>query len=704
MKLASIAFILISLLSIGAQQERVRILVGSDRPVVLSGAIHVRDIPQIQIQIISVPKDQVENMLKQLRESTRFAEVDRIIAPQLTPNDPYYANQWHLPKISAPSAWDITTGNVTIAICDTGCDPTHPDLRYVPGWNFYDDNSDTHDVYGHGTAVAGAAAAIGNNGIGDASVAWGCSIMPLRVSDINGNAYLSTIAESITWAADHGARVANVSYLVSDSSTVSAAGGYLNSLGGVLTVSSGNYSTFDSTPDDPNMLVVGATDSTDTVTSWSNRGNNLDLVAPGQNVGTTTMNGSYGSGSGTSFSSPIVAGVAALMISINPNLTANQITDILHQSADDLEAAGWDTDSGYGRVNALRAVESACSCEPPPPPSDTIPPVITCPGNRQLQCGSSTDPSATGTAIATDNSGVVTITYLDAPTTGCAASGVSRTWKATDGAGNFSTCIQTISFIDTTPPTFNICPLDQNLGYNPSTIPSCQAITASDNCGSVNMTCAYSDSVNGCSHTRTITYTATDGCGNRAMCVQYVAWIVDVTSPVLSCPSDILLQCGASTTPSNTGTATASDNCSLPVISYSDAFGSIICAGQPNIDRTWRAMDGCGNVSFCIQHITFVSPPPPDTIPPTISITSPLNGSTVNAHGNVNVLVHANDNVSVVSISLYVDGVLKATSTVAPFTTQWNVTKASSGAHGLLCRASDAAGNIGVSPMITVYK
>src|SRR6185369_4047715 len=111
-----------------------------------------------------------------------FAELDRIYEPQtVTPNDPWYANwEWHLKKISAPTAWSTTTGSnsVTIAIIDTGVYASHEDLasKLVSGWNVYSNNSDTSDVYGHGTQVAGAAAAASNNGLGVASVCWGCWI------------------------------------------------------------------------------------------------------------------------------------------------------------------------------------------------------------------------------------------------------------------------------------------------------------------------------------------------------------------------------------------------------------------------------------------------------------------------------------------------------------------------------------------------
>lgn len=119
----------------------------------------------------------------------KFAELDQRVAPGLATNDPYAGSEWHLAKIGAPAAWDSTQGSgVTIAILDSGVDGSHPDLaaNMVAGWNVYDNNSNTADVYGHGTAVAGTAAAVSNNGTGVASVAGGAKIMPIRISDSTG--------------------------------------------------------------------------------------------------------------------------------------------------------------------------------------------------------------------------------------------------------------------------------------------------------------------------------------------------------------------------------------------------------------------------------------------------------------------------------------------------------------------------------------
>lgn len=195
--------------------------------------------------------------------------------------------------------------------------------------------------------------------------------MPIRVSDTSGNASYSAIASGLNWAADHGARVANISYIVSDSSAVTSAAKYFQSKGGVVTSSAGNYSTFNSAADNPYILTVSATDQFDAIYYYSNTGNDIDVSAPGDSF-STKMGGGYVSVGGTSYSAPIAAGVAALVISANPDLTANQVQDILKQSADDLGTMGWDPSYGYGRVNAARAVAMAAGAPlaaPSPTPS-----------------------------------------------------------------------------------------------------------------------------------------------------------------------------------------------------------------------------------------------------------------------------------------------------------------------------------------------
>ncbi len=232
-------------------------------------------IHQINVRILKVPEAARDRILETLQHhaSIEFAEPDGVHQPSLIPNDTYYSFAWHLPKIQAPQAWDISTGSssVTVAILDTGVESTHPDLaaKIVSGWNFYDNNSNTSDVLGHGTQVAGGAAAISNNGTGVSSLAWGCRIMPIRVSDTTGSAFDSTIAQALSWAADQGVRVANASYAVSQSSAVASAAQYFQSKGGVVTIAAGNQSTVVTAADNPYLLTISATDSSDLVCpSW----------------------------------------------------------------------------------------------------------------------------------------------------------------------------------------------------------------------------------------------------------------------------------------------------------------------------------------------------------------------------------------------------------------------------------------------------
>jgi len=329
------------------------------------GTRDASEIPGVGVHIVELPYQANEQAFANAfrgRSEVEFAEPDLLLSPQqMLPNDPLFPS-WYLQKIDAANAWTITTGSsdITIAILDTGVESSHPDLasKIVPGRNIYNNNDDTSDVYGHGTAVAGVAGAASNNGIGVASVAWGCGIMPVRISDSSGLASASNIANGLTWAADHGARVANVSYRVTGNKTISSAAKYFQSKGGVVVAAAGNNSTQETAPDDPYILTIGATDPQDVLYYYSNYGNNLDLVAPGNNT-TTLLGAQYGAGGGTSFASPVVAGVTALMLSANPKLTPAQVTEILKQSADDLGAAGRDNVYGSGRVNAARGVSAA---------------------------------------------------------------------------------------------------------------------------------------------------------------------------------------------------------------------------------------------------------------------------------------------------------------------------------------------------------
>ncbi len=619
------------------------------------GAQQHAAINQINVRILNVPEAARDHVLVALQHNPNieFAEPDGIHEPSLVPNDTYYSFAWHLPKIQAPQAWDITTGSssVIIAILDTGVESTHPDLaaKIVSGWNFYDNNSNTSDVLGHGTQVAGGAAAISNNGAGVSSLAWGCRIMPIRVSDATGSAFDSTIAQALSWAADQGVRVANASYAVSQSSAVAGAAQYFQSKGGVVTIAAGNQTTFVTAADNPYVLTISATDSSDQVCTWSNTGNNIDLAAPGSGIPSTGSGGTYVTAGGTSLSAPIVAGVAALVISANPSLTGAQAQDILKKSADDLGAPGWDPSYGWGRVNAYKAVLAAI--------------------------GGSTSDSTSPTALITSPSPGTTVS-------GTVAIGVS----ATDNVG----VTKVECYINgaltatstTTPATFS---WDTKLYANGSYT---LLVKAYDTAGNVGTSAPQSVSVQNT--------------------------VADVTAPTtatITAPAS-----GGTVSGVVSVNVSASDNVSVTgvewyldgVLAGSSATTTSVfswnTAEYPNGPCTLqaRAYDAAGNVgASTIVNVT-VQNTAADTTPPSVQITSPTSGATLLK--TTKVYVTAGDNVGVTRVDLLVDGKLNTTSSSSTPVFSWNTMKVARGSHTLQAFAYDAAGNSTGSPLVTVNK
>lgn len=324
----------------------------------------LRGLPIHKIEVPAHAEAAVARALSR-NPNIKFAERDMLVyTSEVLPDDPRYADAWHLPMMQAPFAWQFAQGNgITVAILDTGVYGAHPDLssKMISGWNVLSGNTDTSDINGHGTAVAGTAAAASNNSVGVASIGWNAKIMPVRITNsADGYAYWSTIASGLTWAADHGAQVANISYGVSNSSSVSTAAQYMRNKGGVVVVAAGNNGIDPGYSDNPYMITVAATNSNDVKTSYSNYGNFLDVAAPGDYILTTNRSGGYNSWRGTSFASPATAGVVALIMSANPNLTPDQVEAVLESSADDLvSGSDWHAYYGNGRVNAAAAVELA---------------------------------------------------------------------------------------------------------------------------------------------------------------------------------------------------------------------------------------------------------------------------------------------------------------------------------------------------------
>jgi thermitase len=328
-------------------------------------AEEIGDNPKLRMHRIRVPRHRLEAVKRHLerRADVEGVEENQRFEPESIPDDPLFSSQWHLPLIGADRAWDQQPAGapIVIAILDTGIDLDHPDLagQLLPGTNTYDGGS-YEDYHGHGTRVAGVAGAVAFNGEGVASVAWNARIMPIRVTADSGSAFSSTLANALVWAADHGARVANMSFQsVAGSSTIQAAAQYFVEQGGVVFAGAGNLRREESLPETPWIISVSGTDPSDQLGSFSSWGNYIDVAAPGQSIQSTTRGGGYGSQSGTSFAGPVAAGVAALVLRVDPSFTPSEVETLLEMTAVDLGDPGWDTRFGHGRVDAAGAVDAA---------------------------------------------------------------------------------------------------------------------------------------------------------------------------------------------------------------------------------------------------------------------------------------------------------------------------------------------------------
>ena len=332
------------------------------------------------------------------------AEPDAHVSLAFTPNDPFYATdpfsaiaagEWGLRKAMVDRAWDIQRGSpsIVVATVDTGVDAGHPDLQGVlvnaPRFLTGPDPScpvdaTNRDDNGHGTHVAGIIGAEGGNGLGVAGVAFGVRVMPIKALDCMGSGFLSDIARAITYAADNGARVVNVSLGASDASdALHSAVTYALARNVVVVAAAGNCGSESGTtrcptlnaPDYPaayaGVIAVGATDPNDQPATFSTAADYVGVSAPGTSIVSTfptyrvqlNLEGlpqnDYASLRGTSQAAPFVAGVVALLLSREPLLTPEKVAQRLRTTADDVGAPGFDTKSGNGRVNAYRAITGA---------------------------------------------------------------------------------------------------------------------------------------------------------------------------------------------------------------------------------------------------------------------------------------------------------------------------------------------------------
>jgi serine protease len=358
--------------------------------------------------LLSVPRGRVWKTVEALRKNprVRYAHPDWKAYATVFPNDQYFSLQWHLGPpdsggIHMQAAWELNPGgspDVTVAVMDSGiayedygsfCQaPDFAETQFVPGYDFVNNDTHPNDDNSHGTHVAGTIAQSTNNHIGTAGIAYNVMLMPLKVLGADGSGYISDIAEGIEWAADNGADVINMSFGTSAPwyylTALQNAVTYAYNNGVLLVASSGNNNG--GTPlypaNYPQVIAVGATLLDKSLASYSAIGN--EVCAPGGTDQREDLNGdgyfdmvlqntfepettnfcnfSYWFFSGTSMAAPHVSGLSALLFSANPDLTHEDVRQILRDTADQYGDAA----CGYGFINAYTALQAADPGDTPP--------------------------------------------------------------------------------------------------------------------------------------------------------------------------------------------------------------------------------------------------------------------------------------------------------------------------------------------------
>lgn len=334
-----------------------------------SGSRTVDRIPQLGVQRLQAPiglsAEEAERWYETL-PFVEFAEVNGTCRATALPNDPYIDMQWGLSKVSAFAGWDFGqgSGDVKIAILDTGVDMDHPDLvaKLVDGWDFVNRDENPDDDHGHGTHCAGIAAASTNNGAGIAGIGYNCRIMPLKVLGADGSGYWSDISLAIVHAAKSGAKVISMSLGATEGSlTMREAIDFALANGVTVVAAAGNESTsaLHYPAAFPGCIAVGSSDPDDAKSSFSNYGDWVDVAAPGSSIASTYLDGSYARMSGTSMAAPLVAGLAGLVWShLGADSSAQAVRERIESRCDPVGT--W---VAHGRVNVRMSLSEVV--EPP---------------------------------------------------------------------------------------------------------------------------------------------------------------------------------------------------------------------------------------------------------------------------------------------------------------------------------------------------
>lgn len=378
------------------------------RPAALTAAEHIESMPDLGLERYRVQGNLAETLaVLNADPAIDFAEPNYLLTPDFEPNDPYYidyaANDsllsgGYLNRLHMAAAWDIARGSpdIVVAIIDTGVDLDHEDIREalwrnpgeipangqdddgnsliddVFGWDFAAERPNVDDWYGHGSHVAGIVAARFHNGVGIAGMAPKARVMALGVFAPPGYGTFADEIEAILYATDKGARVINLSL----GSTAYSRGEqmaveYATRHGVVVAAAAGNdgREIYHWPSAHQAAIAVAATTAKDARASFSNMGAYVDVAAPGVAIWSLRMGGDYRTLSGTSMATPHVAGLAALILGRNPALTPAEVRAIIETTATDLGAPGWDKSFGFGRIDALAALQATA------PYTGVIPPL-----------------------------------------------------------------------------------------------------------------------------------------------------------------------------------------------------------------------------------------------------------------------------------------------------------------------------------------
>ena len=351
---------------------------------------------KFEFEVVRVAPGQRDRIIEELRKNpdVKNAEPNYIgEADDLTPvipGDPAFRGQWNLRQVQAPLAWAMSKGNseIFVAQIDSGIKTDHEDLigKNIEGKNFLDNNNNIFDSAGHGTSVGGIIVELTDNGIGGASLGWNTKVMPLKIVTNNNTYSYANLIKAIIYAADNRARVINCSLSgSSDSTELREAVDYAtNTKGAVVVAAMGNLGS--ATPRYPaaigDVIAVGSTNINDQKSVFSNTGDHIDVVAPGEAIYSTTKEGGYSTFNGTSLSTPHVSALAALILAIRPNLSPSEVTRIIRENADHLGTDGCNDQYGCGRINAARALafvtgEVLPTPSPTPTPRPTSSPTPT---------------------------------------------------------------------------------------------------------------------------------------------------------------------------------------------------------------------------------------------------------------------------------------------------------------------------------------